>query len=65
MPLVHNSWAEMMESVVAASLKVRPNSVGIRACHQSGKERVGLVWQSESDAALAPKRLAGLEFTKY
>ncbi len=44
MPLVHNSWAEMMEAVVAASLKVRPKSVGISACDQSGKERVGLVW---------------------
>jgi hypothetical protein len=43
MPLVHNSWAEMMEAVVAASLKVRPKSVGSSACHQSGKERFGLV----------------------
>ncbi len=42
MPLVHNSWAEMMESVVAASLKVRPESVGISACDQSGKKE--LVW---------------------
>ncbi len=42
MPLVHNSWAEMMESVVAASLKVRPQSVGISVCDQSGKE--DLVW---------------------
>jgi hypothetical protein len=42
MPLVHNSWAEMMESVVAASLKVRPKPVGISAFHQSGREY--LVW---------------------
>jgi hypothetical protein len=35
MPLVHNSWAEMMEAVVAASLKVRPKSVGISACDQA------------------------------
>jgi hypothetical protein len=33
MPLVHNSWAEMMESVVAASLKVRPK------CFVTSQER--------------------------
>ncbi len=38
MPLVHNSWAEMMESVVAASLKVRQESVRIRTCHSKKKE---------------------------
>ncbi len=63
MPLVHNSWAEMMEAVVAASLKVRPKPDGISACGQSRME--DLVWFGMFKQTLAPKRQAGLEFTNF